>query len=248
MSGDFYGAVATSAVTFAGDGTYIDPSCRFESGILSLGSGTTNARAIGISAASVTDNSGLTTNLVSISSNSLTRTVHVSVDSLRQSAAAKDMLPDSPAGTAGAAPGTTGAFGLADTAGSVITGNTTNNNAVLNTLGFYFYLPFWYKAGGTITFRARARTTVVRTVSATVDLTAQLSTNGQALGSDICATNAQSSNSATLAYYSFTVTPTGIVAGDRLYCVVTMTADDTGGSSNGASQIQDMDFTLGAAL
>ena len=81
-----------------------------------------------------------------------------------------------------------------------------------------FTLPPEYLSGGTITLRmAAGMLTSVASVSGTVDAQAFLSARTTVVsGSDLVTTAATSANSLTFAEISFTLTPTGRVAGDVL--------------------------------
>lgn len=82
---------------------------------------------------------------------------------------------------------------------------------------FEFVLPAEYRAGAPVTIRLNAgMITSVADTSATVDVEVWKDAGTGLVGSDICATAAQSINSLTFANKDFTVTPTGLVPGDRL--------------------------------
>lgn len=136
-------------------------------------------------------------------------------------------------------------LGLADTRGSVLlataaSGNTQNQSAVA-----VFRLPHTYVAGSTITCRVRAKqATTLLTVGTTVDVVAKLI--GDTLGSDICTTAAQTVTTS-YANYDFTITPTGLVAGDLLAIEVFVIEDDTGGTVNTAGSISRVEMRLGNA-
>ena len=80
-----------------------------------------------------------------------------------------------------------------------------------------FCLPAEYDGGETITFRMKSQmVTTVADVSCTLDLVLYKADNEAGIGSDLCATAAQSINSLTAANKDFTITPTGLAAGDIL--------------------------------
>lgn len=94
---------------------------------------------------------------------------------------------------------------------------------------FEFCLPAEYDAGHTIMLRLRAAMlTTVADTSCTVDANCYKSDRDGVAGSDIVATAAQSMNNLTPANYDFTITPTGLAAGDRLVFVLTFAGSDTG--------------------
>lgn len=88
---------------------------------------------------------------------------------------------------------------------------------------FPIVLPDNYATGKSIavSFYAGAKTTVADT-SMTIDAEVFLSDKDGTSNTDICATNAQSINSLTAADYSFTITPTGRVAGEQLWVLVSI--------------------------
>jgi hypothetical protein len=82
---------------------------------------------------------------------------------------------------------------------------------------FIFPVPQSYADGETITLRIHAgMLTTVSDGTATVDVECWEQDGAGAVGSDICATAAQSINSLTFADYDFTITPTSVAAGDTL--------------------------------
>lgn len=86
---------------------------------------------------------------------------------------------------------------------------------------YQFALPAEYVAGQTVTVRVVAgMNTTVSDGTATVDLTCYLGTSETGVGSDLCATAAQSINaaliSATPTVADFTITATSLVPGDLL--------------------------------
>jgi hypothetical protein len=94
---------------------------------------------------------------------------------------------------------------------------------------FEFVLPPEYVSGETITVRLRAAMlTTVSDGTATVDVECWAATANGAVGSDICATAAQSINSLTAADKDFTITPTSLVAGDRLIVRLSFGGSDSG--------------------
>lgn len=148
---------------------------------------------------------------------------------LRKTGAYKDALADTPG---------TNLLGQADAAGSAVVGTTTNGGATASaseSAGFFFPLPADYVAGGAITVRVRAKVSAAREVAQTVDVVAK-KVGDAAVGSDICATAAQALTTA-YANYDFTITPTGLVAGDVLQVDVYLATDDTGASADGIPSI-----------
>lgn len=82
---------------------------------------------------------------------------------------------------------------------------------------FQFALPPEYDAGETITLRLRGgMNTTVSDTTATIDAVAYKADEDGGAGADICATAAQSINNLTAADKDFTITPSGVTAGDVL--------------------------------
>lgn len=148
-------------------------------------------------------------------------------------AAIKDALGDTATG---------GVLGLADAEGSPLLGTTTNGGSTATaseTALFLVPVPADYVPGGKLGVRVRCKVSAARTVSSTVDIFAK--EHGDALGSDVCATNAQSINSTTLGWKYFSITPTGLIPGlSILSLTITLAQDDTGGSGNGAASCTAM--------
>ncbi len=90
-------------------------------------------------------------------------------------------------------------------------------------------LPANYDPGHTVTLRLFAgMETTISDGSATIDVEAYLCGGDGSVGSDLCATAAQSINSLTEANKDFTITPTGLVAGDQLDVRITIAVNDAG--------------------
>ena len=103
---------------------------------------------------------------------------------------------------------------------------------------FQFQLPVEYEAGMSVTLRLHAgMTTTVADTSATVDVECYKSDGEAGVGSDLCATAAQSINSLTDADKDFTITPTGLSAGDVLDIRLTVAVVD---SATGTAVIADI--------
>jgi len=102
--------------------------------------------------------------------------------------------------------------------------------AVTNSAYFAFALPPRYSAAGDITVTLRSRVTLDMNVSQYVDVEIKKVGDGT-LGADICAT-AHQAISTSWADDAFTITPTGLVAGDVLVCKVAVELDDTLGTAD----------------
>lgn len=142
-----------------------------------------------------------------------------------------------PTGAPALTPGTHGS------ASPILTSEAANNNSKTNVCRFLFALPAEYDAGETITCRVRAKVGGALAVAQTVDIEAYKSDLGAGVGSDLCATAAQAVTTS-YANYDFTITPTGLVAGDLLDIELTMVANDTGGSANQAITIGAVQMLL----
>lgn len=160
----------------------------------------------------------------------------VPLNQFRAPAAWKDDLGDT---------ATAAILGLADTVGSVMLSTAANGNTVTQSAVVAIALPESYAPGGTVTVRIRAKQhDTLLTVGTTVDLVAKLV--GDTLGSDICTTAAQTLTTS-YANYDFTVTPTGLVAGDILALDCFLALNDTGGTVNKAASISAVSIITGPA-
>lgn len=94
-------------------------------------------------------------------------------------------------------------------------------------IGVVIQLDPQYQDGGNIkvVIDAGMQTTVADT-SATVDLEAYQLIGDGTVSSDLCATAAQDINSLTYAEKQFTLTPTGLVAGDAIYLKISIAVVD----------------------
>lgn len=130
-----------------------------------------------------------------------------------------------------------------------ITGEATINETEVSVGLFSFTLPENYVAGGTITLTADAFVTVagdaVLNVASTIDMTAQkVTVTTGAVGSDLV-TTAATAIAAAGAAYAFVVTPTGLVAGDKLNCSLTTSiVEDAAGTGAATSGIARLTATV----
>jgi hypothetical protein len=148
-------------------------------------------------------------------------------------------------GTAAGTPA--GAFGLTyGTSGSAspkLVGEAANGDSKTDKARFLFTLPTEYAAGGTVTLRVKCRMTGNVATAQTIDATCFKGDGEAGVGSDICATAAQTITDA-FADYNFTITPTGLAAGDLLDIELTGVANDTGGTSNKLLEIGNVQVLL----
>lgn len=108
-----------------------------------------------------------------------------------------------------------------------IQGEASQNETEVSEGWFTFVLPENYVAGGTISLRAVVDVTGTGTLgTCTVDFEAQLSDNDGAVGADLV-TTAATAVTATAGAKDFVVTPTGLVAGDKLVCKLTTSIQET---------------------
>jgi len=113
---------------------------------------------------------------------------------------------------------------------------------------FEFVLPETYRAGSAVTLRVKAGVlTTVFDTSLTLDASAYLDAGDGTVGSDLVTTAAQSINSLTMANKDFTITPTGLVPGDRLLIVLTVAGVDSGDAGVMIPEIQAIDILTGNA-
>jgi len=113
---------------------------------------------------------------------------------------------------------------------------------------FEFILPPEYRPGAPVTVRLNAKmVTAVSDGTATVDVEAWKDNGTGGVGSDICATAAQSINSLTAANKDFTITPTGLVAGNKLVIRLSFGGSDTGNLAVMIPQINAVSVIYGIA-
>jgi hypothetical protein len=116
-----------------------------------------------------------------------------------------------------------------------ITTGDVKASTVTRYARFQFELPPEYDGGETVTLRMHAgMETTVADTSATIDVECYKSDREAGIGSDICGTAAQSINSLTLADKDFSITPSGLAAGDVLDIRLTVAVTD---SSTGTAVI-----------
>jgi hypothetical protein len=111
--------------------------------------------------------------------------------------------------------------------------------------GFEFCLPAEYDAGQSVTLRVRAAIlTTVADTSLTLDANCYKSNRDGLAGADIVATGAQNINFLAPANYDFTITPTGLTAGDRLLFVLTFAGVDGGNAGVMIPEISQVEILL----
>ena len=120
-----------------------------------------------------------------------------------------------------------------------IDGEASINETEASVGLFSFILPENYLSGGTITLRAAALVVLAgdaaNDATSTIDMTARKQTDATgAVGSDLVTTAATTLATAG-ANYDFVVTPTGLVAGDKLICSLTTSMVETAGGTGAAN-------------
>lgn len=120
-----------------------------------------------------------------------------------------------------------------------IDGEATINETEASVGWFSFVLPDNYVSAGTITLRAAALVVLAgdaaNDATSTIDMEARKQTDATgAVGSDLVTTAATTLATAG-ANYDFTVTPTGLAAGDKLICKLTTSVVETAGGTGAAN-------------
>jgi hypothetical protein len=131
-------------------------------------------------------------------------------------------------------PGTAATDDLALVGGTFATAPPTVSGGDMKALGattryarFQMQLPECYDAGQTITLSMSAgMVTTVADTSCTLDVQCYKLDKVTGIGSDLCATAATSINSLTFADIPFTITPTGLMAGDVFDVRIAITCTD----------------------
>jgi len=119
----------------------------------------------------------------------------------------------------------TGTFGTE--APHVTAGDLKAAGATTRYARFLLALPAEYDDGETVTVRINGHVeTTVSDGTCTVDVEAYEVADDLTVGSDLCTTGATSINSLTAADKDFTITPTGLVAGDVLDVRVAIACND----------------------
>lgn len=142
-----------------------------------------------------------------------------------------------------------GKFGITNgghgVAGLKLSGEAAQNNTKTDYASAMVVLPPEYVAGSAITVKFTAKYSGSGTAGGTktVDCEAYKLAKAGTVGSDICATAAQNFTSSSVEY-SFTVTPTGLVAGDKLQLFFTMALQETVNSSTVTGEISDIRVSM----
>ena len=121
--------------------------------------------------------------------------------------------------------------GTIGTASPVVKSTTASTTTVTQKLRFEGILGEDYIAAGRCYVRIHCRVEVAAQVSATVDVSAYESDNEAGMSADLCITGATSINNDTWTSRDFVLTATALDVGSRLDVLVTVAADDTGGTN-----------------
>jgi len=114
---------------------------------------------------------------------------------------------------------------------------------------FEVVLPASYRAGAAVTVRLRAAMiTTISDGTATVDVEAWKDAGDGLVGSDLCATAATTINSVTPGNVDFTITPTGLVANDRLIIRLSFAGTDSGNAGVMIPEITKFALRVGNAI
>lgn len=108
-----------------------------------------------------------------------------------------------------------------------------------------FIVPIEYQAGETITVRFHCgMVTTVAGTSCTIDLQAYIVDGEGGIGSDLCATAAQSMNSLTYADKDFTITPNSVTPGDVFDFRIAINSVDAVNSTAVIAAIGSIDWLM----
>lgn len=112
---------------------------------------------------------------------------------------------------------------------TISAGDLKNAGATTRYARFQMQLPECYDSGETVTLSIYAgMATTVASASCTVDVQCYKLDKLTGIGADLCATAATTINSLVLAAKAFTITPSGLVAGDVFDVRIAIACDDTG--------------------
>ncbi len=173
----------------------------------------------------------------------VTKYYSILLTDLRQNAAMKDALPDSPAGDGGA-------LGLGDAAGSPVLGTSTNNTDATEHTSFDFVVPADYVAGNDILVRIAAYVTATANAVSDLDVVAKLVKGGALDATDLCLTGPIDIKAVTsVANHDFTIDNNAsgdeLVAGLSVINIhISAQRDDTGGSTAGTVVIDKVSVTV----
>ena len=108
----------------------------------------------------------------------------------------------------------------------LVKSNDSGQTSITQRAARSLALPFEYEDGATVTIRIPCAMQVIADTSATIDLECFASDGDGTLSADLCATSAQSFNSATWANKDFVITPTTLTASMVLFIRITVAIVD----------------------
>jgi hypothetical protein len=112
---------------------------------------------------------------------------------------------------------------------TISAGDLKNAGATTRYARFQMQLPECYDGGETVTLSIHAgMATTIASTSCTVDVECYKIDKLTGIGTDLCATAATSINSLVFAAKAFTITPSGLVAGDVFDVRIAIACSDTG--------------------
>lgn len=112
---------------------------------------------------------------------------------------------------------------------TISAGDLKNAGATTRYARFQFQLPECYDSGETVTLSISAgMATTIASVSCTVDVECYKIDKITGIGSDLCATAAITINSLVFGAKDFTITPSGLVAGDTFDVRIAIACNDSG--------------------
>ena len=166
----------------------------------------------------------------------VTKEFVIALTDLRQNAAMKDALPDSPAGAGGA-------MGLGDAAGSPVLGTSTNNTTAEEHVAFDFVVPPDYVTGNDLLVRISAYLSAAANATSNLDVISKIVKAGALDATDLTLT-APFDLKIVVATTDFDFEINNDAAGDELApgtvlnFHITFERDDQGGSTAGVARIE----------
>ena len=127
---------------------------------------------------------------------------------------------------------------------TVKSGDLASAGATTRYARFVTHLPQEYVDGDTITLRFSAGMETAADNTATLDVECYKSDREGSVGGDLCSTGAQSMNSTTFSDLDFTITPTGMTAGDQLDIRIAMAINDASTGSGVVGVVGAIDRVL----
>ncbi len=140
-----------------------------------------------------------------------------------------------------AAAASSGKFGITSggiaSGGTKLIGEVSNGNSKTSTAKVTFVLPQNYVAASNFTINISQRVSAIRNTTASIDAACYKSNDQGGVGSDQVTTSAQTNNTTSWVVHSFAVTGTSFSPGDEIDLYIQAQANDSGGSTNGVSEV-----------